>query len=400
MLTGCYPHVLVCGPSRSKAEIVRDLLHKQGLPDHCVRSDPAPVSPSLQFVDVLVCVLDQDSPALEVERATTLLEQARERHITALVWGMPSSVPTIEGELIDRVPDDIGPAEVTGRLTVLARYAPIIKRMETELDRLQRLGNHLNRYFSEIDHELRLAGRLQQDFLPRSYPETDRVTFSCLYRPATWVSGDIYDVFAIDDRRIGLFIADAMGHGTAAGLMSLFLRRTLVPVRGRGAEARIVPPCEAMAELHEALVRQDLPHAQFVTAAYAILDSQDLTLRLARGGHPYPLRIAADGRISELRCEGGLLGVAGLESDFEDYRCTLDPGDKIVFYTDGLEELFIVDRDEDNDHVEYGKLLRKWAPLPADRFVEALAAYLDKSEGSLNPEDDVTVVVAAATPQG
>ncbi len=397
MLADCYPHVLVCGPSRSKAEVVRDLLFKQGLPDHCLRSDPMPASPSLQFVDVLVCVLDPDSPALEIERAATLLEQARDRHITALVWGMPPTVSTPDGELIDRVPEEVGLAEVTGRLTVLTRYAPIIRRMEVELDRLQRLGNHLNRYFSEIDHELRLAGRLQQDFLPRSYPESDRVGFACLYRPATWVSGDIYDVFPINDSQVGLFIADAMGHGTAAGLMSLFLRRTLVPVRGSGSDARVVPPCEAMAELHEALVRQDLPHAQFVTAAYAILDTQELSLRLARGGHPYPLRIAEDGCISELCCEGGLLGVAGLESDFEDYRCQLDAGDKVVFYTDGLEELFIVDRDQENDHIEFGKLLCEWAPLPAGEFVQALADHLDQSEGSLNPEDDVTVVVAEVT---
>jgi len=191
-----------------------------------------------------------------------------------------------------------------------------------------------------------------------------------------------------------MFIADAMGHGTAAGLLTMFLRRALVPTRVNGVGAELIPPVEVMQNLHEGLARQDLPHAQFVTAAYALIDMDTLDIRLSRGGHPHPLLVHADGEIDEMRCEGGLLGIAGLEPAFEEYRGRLTPGDKVIFYTDGLEPLFILDRDADTELAEYSDLLRDFVRHDAKGFTAAVGEYLDNEEGSLNPEDDITIVVA------
>jgi sigma-B regulation protein RsbU (phosphoserine phosphatase) len=284
--------------------------------------------------------------------------------------------------------------EVIGRLTTLARYAPVIKRMEKELQQLQRLGRHLNRYFDEIDQEMRLAGRLQRDFMPHKLPEVPRLRFAQLYRPAVWVSGDIFDVFLIDNQHLAMFIADAMGHGTAAGLMTMFLRRALVPKQLTGDAECIVAPAQAIQRLHEGLARQELPHAQFVTAAYAIIDIESLDIRLARGGHPYPLRISATGEISELHCEGGLLGVPGLDPEFTEHHTRLDPGDKLIFYTDGLEDVLLSTRDPKTGLAEFTEHLREWAGLDADTLISALTEHLDCQEGSLNPKDDMTVIVA------
>jgi sigma-B regulation protein RsbU (phosphoserine phosphatase) len=394
MTSGATPNVLLLGASQSLSRDVCALLQARGLSANCIGFNPAPDPRLLRSADALVCVLDPADGPPDTDHLTSWLTRAQADNVPAVVWGTLGGHRLLEGELIDWLPADVRVDEVVGRLVAMARCAPAIRRMEKELQQLQRLGRHLNRYFDEIDQEMRLAGRLQRDFMPQIMPAVPQLRFAQLYRPAVWVSGDIFDVFRIDGRHLAVFVADAMGHGTAAGLMTMFLRRALVSTQKNGGAECIVPPAQAMRRLHDGLARQDLPHAQFVTAAYAIIDTDSLDLHLARGGHPYPLRINAAGEISEMRCEGGLLGVAGLEPEFDEHRTRLAPGDKLVFYTDGLEDVFLDARDPQTARAEFTAHLQEWARLDADALVSALTDHLDRQEGSLNPKDDMTVVVA------
>ena len=399
MASGPNPNVLLLGAALARSREVHAHLMARGVSARFIDHDQTADRDLVRVADMLVCVLDHTNRNSDARRVRALLECARENNTPALVWGAAGSDTFPDGQLIDCLPPEVCLEEVIGRLTALARYAPVMKQMEHELHRLQRLGKNLNRYFEEIDQEMRLAGRLQRDFLPQQYPPHGRLRFHQVFRPAVWVSGDIFDVFEIDADHVAMFIADAMGHGTAAALMTMFLRRALVPTRKTGTGMEIVPPTEALRELHEGLARQNLPHAQFVTAAYAVINVNTLDFRLARGGHPYPLLVRADGGIEEMRCDGGLLGVAGLEPEFGEHRTRLATGEKVIFYTDGLEKLFLRDRDGETEKAEYTDQLREWTRHDAAGFVGALNDYLDNEEGSLNPEDDVTVVVAEATPE-
>ena len=147
-----------------------------------------------------------------------------------------------------------------------------------------------------------------------------------------------------------------------------------------------------MATLHHSLLRQALPHSQFVTAIYAVLEAESLTLRLARAGHPYPVHIRRDGEIRELHANGGLLGIPDMDPDYEERPHVLAPGDKVLFYTDGIETLFVASRSPDGRQVEFASTLQEWSKLPAEGIVQAICTHLDHSEGSLNPADDVTLL--------
>lgn len=346
--------------------------------------------------DVAVLVVpDGEDQALEETAA--LLERLVHENVATLVWGAPDNVRWAGGPLVDWLDPRTTLDEIVGRLSTLARYVPLMKRFERELDHLHRLGEQLNRYFSEIDQEMRLAGRLQRDFLPQRLPAVPGFEFAALYRPASWVSGDMYDVFRLDEEHVGLFLADAMGHGVAAGLLTMFMRQALLSKRVSHDSYTLVSPPDALAELHACLVRQQLPNCQFVTAVYAILNTRTRELRLARGGHPYPLHFQRGGQIRPIRATGALLGLRDLEPDYEEVRVVLAPGEKVVFFTDGLEEDFFTGASGAGSSGTLSPRLRSWAGLTAATFVDTLRDHLDTKRGSLHPADDITALVLEAT---
>lgn len=349
--------------------------------------------PVLPIMDLAIVVVEDGF----VQTHTGPLHDFAARLIAAdvptVIWG-PSAVGRFGGlKLLEFLDGRVGVDEVVGRIATLVSYAPLVARMERELTHLHRLGQQLNRYFSEVDQELRLAGRLQRDFLPARLPHVPPLRFAALYRPASWVSGDLYDVFRIDETRLGFFVADAMGHGLAAGLLTMFLRQALVPKQIDPGGYRVLPPHEALRALNESLVQQRLPHQQFITAVYGVIDTQTMEVAVARGGHPYPIHLSADGSMCELQSSGSLLGLADLPPDFTEVRATLRPGDKLIAYSDGIESLLLNPGASKGDKPKLSPLLAEWRELSADELVGVLAELLDREEGSLHPADDVTVVV-------
>lgn len=342
---------------------------------------------------VAVVRIDGSAASEKRESVRALLRRLAAEHAATLVWGADPGLDWVEGPLLEYLDADAGLDVVLGKIGTLVRYGPLIRGFERELKNLQHLGEQLNHYFNEIDQEMRLAGRLQRDFLPRKLPELPGYEFQAVYRPASWVSGDMYDVFRIDEQHVGMFVADAMGHGVAAGLLTMFLRQALVAKRVEGESYAILAPAEALENLHGCLVQQKLPNCQFVTAAYGILNTRTRQLRVARGGHPYGLQIRPTGEVREIRTEGSLLGLADIPTEFEETTVQLTPGEKLIFYTDGMEDVILMPRHAGEDATVFTAQFQEWARLPAAELAVAVEQHLDCREGSLHPADDVTLLV-------
>lgn len=367
-----------------RVEAIASLLDRRGFEaQRRAIGQPAP-----KRTPAVALLVRGDCSDAAIDEAATRLHR---EGVKPVVWGVPSGFTLADGTRVQSCPADAGPEEVAGVVAATAGYVPLVSRLETEISQLERVGQQLARYFEDVDNEMRLAGRLQRDFLPQRPPKYPGVKFAHVYRPASWVSGDLFDIIKLDARHVGMFIGDAMGHGASAALLTMFVRRSLQTHR-EGPPVEIVSPDDAIAGLHNEIEKQELPHSQFVTAAYVILNTETRELRCARGGHPFPLRVSPTGEISELTPDGGLLGIAGLPAEFGLQTVTLDVGEKVLFYTDGLEELFIKRRNSEGLAVEFGPELREWAKQEVDGFCRSLEQCLDGQEGSLNPADDVTVV--------
>lgn len=292
--------------------------------------------------------------------------------------------------LLETVNSDISVEEFRGRLAMISRYHGLVQRLEHELQNMERLSKRLNLHFRDIDQEMRLAGRLQRDFLPNTRQPIGNLRFASVFRPASWVSGDMFDIFRIDEKHSGIYIADAVGHGMAAGLLTMFIKRAIVPKRIDSEGYCVLSPSEIIATLNDALAEQSLPQCQFVTACYALINHETLEFQFARGGHPYPILITHEGVVSEMKTPGGLLGLFKGE-DFPVHHSTLRPGDKLIFHTDGIELGFASDGDAESA-APHMRFLTEHAGMPIDELMACMERHLDGQNGSLHPTDDITLL--------
>lgn len=293
--------------------------------------------------------------------------------------------------LVDTVARSISPSELKGRLEIIERYQPVVQRMSREMELMRKLTGRLDRHFREVDQEMRLAGRLQRDFLPKLDEPIQNLQFATVYRPALWVSGDTFDVFRVSEDVTAFYIADAVGHGMAASLLTMFIRRAIVSKQVVADGFRILTPTETLEILNAALLDQGLPNSQFVTACYMLIDHRTLKAQFARGGHPYPIVISSDGTLREVESSGTLLGIVD-GAEFPTCEIQLHPGDKLLMYTDGLDAAFGDPSDASQGVATHLDTFRTHASHPIQSLMDQLECKLIGMTGSLEPEDDVTVV--------
>ncbi len=319
------------------------------------RIDLATAASSSQVLDQAdgVVVAARDINPSQWTELARVLDSLESRNIASLVMlpeehqGRPISVSRSDGLTCMSTTDSA--EEIWARLSTIASHRSVIRHLEQELSAFYRRQPNLAQHLGEMDEEMRLASRLQRDFLPRTIPVVAPVSFEILFQPCSWVSGDIYDVFRLDEQTLGFYIVDVVGHGMPAALLTIFIKRALQTKRIVGHKYELIHPEESLTLLNQDLVEQNLAHCQFATACYCTLNTRSLQLDVARAGHPYPLLIKADRSIIQLGQAGALLGVLPGEI-YESASYRLAPGDKLLMYSDGLEDALFAPVAHDGEH--------------------------------------------------
>jgi PAS domain S-box-containing protein len=232
-----------------------------------------------------------------------------------------------------------------------------------------------------------IARTLQQSLLPVELPDIPGVEAAARFRPTgegNDVGGDFYDMFETGDRGWTVVMGDVCGKGPDAAAVTALARYTL-----RAAAMRERLPSRSLAVLNEALLRQR-DDRRFCTVAYAYIEKLDRGARagIATGGHPLPLLLRADGVVEAVGAPGTLLGVVP-DPDLEDRAVTLQPGDALVFYTDG-----VIESRGSNvlDERRLAELLATCAGSGADAIAAKVEEAAVLSQGG-RPRDDIAVLV-------
>lgn len=240
-----------------------------------------------------------------------------------------------------------------------------------------------------LAEQLRLAGLVQQDFLPTQLPNTDEVQWSSIFIPAEWVSGDIYDIVRIDEQHIGFYVADVVGHGMPAALLTIFLKQALVMRETYEKNYRIFPPTEVIKSLNIRMAAQKLSGYQFATCCYCLLNTKTLQLTYARAGHPYPLLIRPGQEPEQLQIRGSLLGVFE-QAEYAQQTVQLQHGDKLLIYSDGAEPF--IGKFDDETGFGFSKEFLRVKDLPVVEMMERLNTIAHNQKISPSEIDDITMV--------
>ena len=209
--------------------------------------------------------------------------------------------------------------------TAIAIENTRLYRQEAEQERLER--------------ELEVAREIQASFLPEHCPSLPGWELDAYWQAAHQVGGDFYDFFSLPDDRLGLVIADVADKGVPAALF-MALSRTLVRVTAHDGRS----PAKALQRAND-LIISDAHSDLFVSVFYAILNPQASTLTYANGGHNPPLLIRHNGQVEPLRARGVVLGIVE-HIELEEKCVTLETGDLVVLYTDGVTDAINADEEE------------------------------------------------------
>ncbi len=242
---------------------------------------------------------------------------------------------------------------------------------------------------ARIEREIEVAREVQERLFPQEIPVLDGVGLAGHCRPAQGVGGDYYDLFRLDDGRIGIAIGDVSGKGISAALLMASLRASL---RGTTLDApqNLAPTIEKV----NRLVYEASASNRYATFFFATLNPQTAELTYVNAGHnaPFLLRRSDDGfDVRRLEAGGPVVGLLPV-ANYEEQRLQLAPGDLLLTYTDGISEAMTTAEEEWGEERMLAAAEAAF-DQPAAKIVEAMLAAADAFTGSAPQFDDMTLLV-------
>lgn len=192
----------------------------------------------------------------------------------------------------------------------------------------------------KMKKDLCFAKTLQEKILPKK-GKYGNIKIDHMYKPCELLSGDMYDVFHIDEENIGVYISDVVGHGITASMMTMFVRQTV-----RAIKEDHKSPGKTLTQLHKKFVDLDLDDDEYFTIFYGIFNSRTNEFKYANAGHNCIPILFNDEKIELLKMKGYPISYIFDDIYYKETSIRLNKGDKILFYTDGITEIKNSNREE------------------------------------------------------
>jgi sigma-B regulation protein RsbU (phosphoserine phosphatase) len=238
----------------------------------------------------------------------------------------------------------VGPDELRVKVRAGERVLNLQQGLAHKNDELARINQQLQSSHKLLEDDLKAAAWMQLRLLPPPALEANGLKCHWRFEPSGYVTGDIFNFFAVDDQEVGFYLLDVCGHGVPAAMLSVTLSMILTPDASRDSPLRrfnratqvseILSPRDAICEINRRFQSKD---DRYFTMIYGLFDTHSSILRMAQAGHPGPILFGKN-------CRPMILGTGGMpvglwnEIDFDCFEVPVRSGDRLLLYSDGVTE--------------------------------------------------------------
>ncbi|MGE0129277.1 MAG: PP2C family protein-serine/threonine phosphatase [Blastocatellales bacterium] len=308
----------------------------------------------------------------------------------AIVMGRRAAI--LLGTLCVFLVDWLGPYEHAGwhllwrNVISLAGYLAVVLIVSRLAQQRRSLTETVRQQHDEMVKEIAQAALIQRRMLPQRAPLLDGIDLAARMQSAKAVAGDYYDFTELADGALGLAVADVVGKGVPAGLLTPTLKAALRLQAPRAEQSH-----EVAADLNQ-LLHDVTDEARYVTLFYGVLNPQARTLQYTNGGHLPGLWFKAATREFVWLDKGGLSLGLFEGTKYESEQVQLGRNDIIALYSDGIVEAEN-QRGEDFTRERLAQLIASHSTLSAEALLDAVFAAVDDFTQHRAPADDRTLLV-------
>ncbi|MCC7431212.1 SpoIIE family protein phosphatase [bacterium] len=268
---------------------------------------------------------------------------------------------------------------------------------------LENKNEELSIALNKIEKDLYFAAKIQKGLLPTTPSNLGQIRFESIYVQCSFVSGDIFNFFQLDENHVGFYLLDVAGHGIPSAMQSVTLSRILYPVPEQSSLLKyyvpnpshyaITPPAKAVERLNEHFQADDDTMLYF-TMVYAVVNTKTGYTKISQAGHPSPIHFNKNG-VSLIGTGGFPVGMLP-NIEFEEHEFYLEKGDRLFLYSDGITECANKNAELFGDN-RFLELLNEGKNMPLNQLLSLIEKRLRKWNGKDDFDDDVTLLAIEIT---
>ncbi len=395
--------ILVADDDETTRRIITKLLEQNGH-DTISAADGSEAWDILQKEEIFFVITDWVMPELD---GLELCRRIRGANFSNYVYILMLTSKDTKNELVEGLEagaDDFmvkpfSRAELHVRIKAGERIVQLEKDLEERNTKLEQSHEQLNKAYSVIRKDLEAAVKIQLSLLPKSASTLYGVQFDWIFLPSTFVAGDIFNYFKLDEDHLGFYLLDVAGHGIPAAMLSFTLSKVISPgehrenllksVTSESPYYKLTSPADLMLILNDRFQSGD-DVMQYFTIVYGIINTATGHTTLTQAGHPSPVFMKRGGEVTFVGQGGYPVGIMpGLE--YEDLELQLEKGDRLFLYSDGITECND-DSGEQFSEERLIKLIQGGQDLPEKELLDRIEENLRQWKGNDEFEDDVTLL--------